>query len=291
MKKKWYTILALFCILTVAVVFTIILPALTNTNEEKNNVKFLPVPFGGYVCGYENKETFLQLPLLLRGDNELSIEDISSVTLLSNKAELLCNISNILPPINDNKYDYNLSTLTFLVKLPLTGEYSIDGGRVTMHDGNVNSYKLSKLVFDVRKAEGADTEISMRQFMINQEDYKTFRVAYQNNTDDTVELIGLAYPKSMYKGQTINKYLDFNLTTPEDGLDIPAGEERTFLFCLDPESRYFSGENSFLYMLPFVTYSVHGVTKSMPSQTQATVVQSPFTPEYVMQLFEDNGIE
>lgn len=290
MKKKWIVIIVLSCILIAAAVFAIVIPALTNTIPANKSINFVPVPFGGYVCGYENKETFLQFPLLYRGNNELSIEDISGATLLSNKAELSCQDCNLLSYKYNKEYNYSLSTLTFRVILPLAGEYTVDRIRFIMHDGKIINYNLGKLVFDVQKAEDSDTEISMRQFIINQEDYKTFRITYQNNIDKTVELTGLVYPESMFIGQTIKKYLDFDLTTPEGGLDIPAGAERTFLFYLDPEPEFFSGDNSFLYMLPFVSYSIDGATKTMPSQTQATVVQSPFTPEYVMRLFKDNGI-
>ena len=95
----------------------------------------------------------------------------------------------------------------------------------------------------------------------------------------------------MYERCLIKKYIDFDLKNAEEGCDIPAGQTRTFLFSLIPNKNYFpEDEDHFLYLLPFIHFKQNDVAYTMPAQTQATVIQPPFTPEYVLALMEgDTG--
>jgi hypothetical protein len=291
--KQRHRVITLVCLLIVVAIATttvIVVNKKIHTRDIENEAAFVPVPFGGYVCGYENTETFLQIPLLFNGAAELSVNDISRVVLKSDNIELSCQGYALSYYKHNEENNYMLSTLSFKVMLPTKGKYTVDQLQLTMHNGKTLNKKLGKIIFHVTNAEDSDAAISMTQFMINQQDYKLYKIAYRNNTDETISLIGLDYPENMFVGQTIKMYSDFDTTTPETGLDIPPGEERTFLFSFESKSGYFSGNHSFLFMLPFINYSIDGLTKTIPAQTQATIIQSPLTSDYVKQLFEANGI-
>lgn len=93
----------------------------------------------------------------------------------------------------------------------------------------------------------------------------------------------------MYHDVSIEKYVDFELTKPEEGLEIPAGEVRTFLFKFTPNDDYFTDDiDHFVFLLPYLYYSDTNFDYKMPAVSQVLVVQPPFTDEYISELLKQN---
>lgn len=247
-----------------------------------------PVPFGGYVCGFEDTKTLFQLPVFSSGKEMLPVNNISTVTLLGDQTELSCVVFKMGGFNYNEEYDYVLATLFFHVEMPQAGEYTVNQLQITLRDGKEFIYPLGDIHFFVEKQE-TTSMLSMSKFMINQTSATNFKIAFMNESTDVITIDSLSYLDSMYKGLTITKFVDFGTQILEDGLDIPANEERTFFFSFKPNNDFFSNdENKFLFMLPFVNYSVNGKDERTNAQTQSTIIQPSFTPEYVLNLF---GVE
>lgn len=259
----------------------------SNDNEVEWDA-FTPVPFDGYVCGFEDTQTLIQIPAFLSNNiDDLPVENFTNISLVGEEAMLICEYLNLSELKYNSEYDYSLTTLAIQVNLPTAGEYSINEIRISFSDGT-NIYKaLGNITFSVIKPTKLEQTppIFMTKLMINQVEYNSLKIAYTNNSTDTVEISSLSFPDSLYSDLSIKKYVDFELETPEDGLSIHPGETRTFAFAFETNQEYFAPvEVHYLYLLPFLNYNVNGDEMRMPSQTQATVVQPPFTTDYVLAL-------
>jgi hypothetical protein len=265
----------------------------TTTNYDDNSWgTFVPVPFSGYICGFEESQTLMQLPYFYSSSDKLSVEDVSQINLLGDNLVLRCEKINMLQPKSNDEYDYMLSTLSFRVNMPEHGEYIVSKIEIVLQDKRVITRELGEINFTTISSNVQTMPISMTQFMINQADYTELKVAFKNESVNTVDITSLSYLDEMYENCTIKKYLDFELNEEEEGLNIPARETRTFLFSLSPNDSYFNkGEEHYLYLLPLIYFSENNVDCIMPAQTQATIVQPPFKPEYALELMSGNIVQ
>lgn len=145
-------------------------------------------------------------------------------------------------------------------------------------DDTVLTLKLGEICFEVQpEPELEGKALQMRTFWVNQIEPTEMRITFFNYAEQPVEIKSFSYPKDVCNGAAIEMYTDFDLFAKEDGLTVPPNEERTFLVHFDFTKEFLELEGKFFYLLPFVEYQVGDTVVTMPAQTQATVVQAPFT--------------
>ena len=261
---------------------------------EKSNLGWQTIeipPFYGYICGFEHTETFIQLPVFFNYlgktyEYSLTASDIASVTLAGDGIELICRSFDLHGHIRNEKYNYTLATFSFLTQLPEAGEYLVNQLIVELYDGTVITNALGEILFIV-KPELNVSSLRMRSFMINQSDPFNLRISFANTSEYyDITILTLSYPKTKYAGVSVKMFAEFHSQFPESGLTIPPTEERTFHFTFQPNNDFFSlDQDKFLLLRPFVHYYQNGFVGIIPAQTQATVVQPPFTIEFILSLF------
>ncbi|MGX8698719.1 MAG: hypothetical protein ACSW8F_02150, partial [bacterium] len=202
--------------------------------------------------------------------------------------ELDCKFLQMLKPKRDEKSPHVLSTLVFRAVLPSAGVYHVNKIQISLHDKRTIVKPLGNIMFEVRQeSQWSDEMIFASEFMINQRDYSVIKVTYENKNSDTVEITDVSYPDDLYSNVSIRKYADLECSMPEEGLQIPAGEKRTFVFSFEPEKNYFSEEeNAFLFLLPFVEFSSGAMTDTVPMQSQPLVIQPAFSESFIEKLLE-----
>lgn len=283
MKKKKYTVflgLILFALTILIFVTMFINSQYMEQQSNWGNVK--PVPFDGYICGYENEKTFLQLPIFCHQNDNVDINNISSIVLYGDR-EFFCTNYLLSSFQNSEVEEYKLATLSFKVQLSEKGVFVFDHLKINLNDGKVIEWQLGNIEITVIDNNNFDDILSMTQFIVNQSDITNFRISYTNNTDDDIIIDKIYYPNDLFEGLQINIYTDFQLTSRESEMIIPPHEERTFLISLGNEGE--SG-NLFYYILPFIYFEYDDSIIQMPAQTQATIVQAPFTKEFILDLME-----
>ncbi len=252
------------------------------TNWE--NVKMLP--FSGYICGFQNTSTFLQIPLFLPQNDNIDKSSISAVSLLGQEKELICTDYQLSMFRDSSATGYKLTTFSFKAHLPEAGMHHVDRLSIRFNDNTTKEWELGNIEIIVENEElSIDSDIlSMREFIVNQTQSYSFKIAYANTSNSDIMIEDFSYPESLYENVHIMKYKDFSLQEAEEGLGIPANSERTFLITFTQKEVLSRSNNQFYFMLPFVFYSANGVRYHQPAQTQATIVQTPVTKEYIVDL-------
>jgi len=247
---------------------------------------FSPVPFDGYICGFETQKILIQLPFFYLSVDPIEIDDISNIVLRGTNTILCCDDINILHPHKNIDRGYCLSTLTFRVIMPSPGSYVINRILITLCDNRTIERALGDIMFEVVKStDWNDSIFFASNFMINQVDYSAIKVTYVNNSSEVTEITKVSYLDNMYSGVNIEKFIDVGCTTPEEGLWIPAGANRTFVFSFVPNDNFFSKKDEFfLFLLPFVEITSDSTTGFVPMQSQALIIQPPFSERYVEKL-------
>lgn len=238
--------------------------------------------FSGYICGYEGSETFIQLPIFIPIENDLLVNDITKIVLSGDEVALSCSDYK-LSSFTESKYDgYKFSTLSFRVLLAEKGNFSVNKLSISLSGKSTTELNLGKIDFDIRENQAPKMEyLSMSQFFINQEEPSTLRISYVNNTNEPISIKSFSYPTDICSGIEIEKYSDFELSSKEESLIIPPKEEKTFVVTFDFESEFIDNYGHFFYFLPFVEYEIDNTQVIIPGQTQATVVQAPFSEEAI----------
>lgn len=155
-------------------------------------------------------------------------------------------------------------------------------GETQRQEGESISLPLNDLVFEVQPASAPDTELlSNYQFFINSSDYPELRVTYQNHTDQPITIKGFSYPEDVCTGYTVQKYTDFDVKTPEDGMDVPANSQKTFVVHFKFSNDFRQGDGMYYLFLPFVEYEAAGTTYTMPAQRQTLITHPTLTQEVV----------
>lgn len=235
--------------------------------------------FSGYVCGYQGSTTLLQLPVFLPEDEDFSLNGVTAMEISGDGVSFPCS-SYSLSSFTECNYDgYKTATLNFNVSLEESGEFAVNKLSITSFSENFTvELDLGRIVLDIREEQEPQTgDLSMRQFWVNQIDPSSLAITYMNHTDQEISIESFTYPSDICSGVKIEKYDDFELTAKEEGLTIPPQEEKTFLVTFEFEDNFAENEGKFFYLLPFVAYEIEGEQRIMPAQTQATVVQTPFT--------------
>lgn len=253
--------------------------AFAKTDNQPCNIKALP--FSGYICGFENTETFVQLPLLLLEDEKISAANIRSMQLIGEANQLECKDFAISPYTKSEKQGWNLCTLSFRVQLANNGEYKVNTLALQFSDGTQLRCKIGEIEFEVIENKAQIGNLSMRQFVVNQIEPLQYKISYANNTDEIVTIEDFTYPDDVCTGISITQYADFELKKHEDGYEIPPHETRTFVIKYDFDDRFTKTDGRLFYMLPFVKYSVKDEIFEMPAQTQATVVQELLSESFL----------
>ena len=261
------------------------------SGEIKNWDSFSPVPFSGYICGFENTKCLLQLPFFYRSEDSICVDDIEEVSLCGDSVLIECSDVNILQSKTNEKLGYSLSTLTFRTNLPISGNYETRRICVNLRDGRVIERPIGCVFFVVTKgAIFNDSDIYASNFLINQLDYCSMKVTYANHSFEDVEITDVTYLNQMYNSVTIKKYADWECTSPEEGTWIPAGGKKTFVFSFIPNESFFpNDETKFLYLLPFVKLSSDTVTGLIQAQSQPLIIQPPFTEDFINKLLEGSS--
>ena len=257
---------------------------LSSTSDTAYQIIKAPA-FSGYICGYKGSETFLQLPIFIPNDKDLSANEINRITLSGDDAEFSCSDYRLSSFTESQNSDYKFSTLSFRVLLEESGKFSVSKLHISFSDGSKTELSLGKIDFDIQENQALQTEfLSMRQFFVNQTSPSTLRVSYFNNTDKDISITNFTYPSDVCSGIEIERYDDFELSIKEEGLIIPPKEEKTFLITFDFEKDFIENEGRFFYFLPFIKYEIDNSQIVMPGQTQATVVQIPFNETVVSEI-------
>ena len=255
--------------------------------EMLNYTNIKPVPFNGYICGYKNSETYIQLPFFLPKNENISVTDITKISLSNKEQNFSCKDYRFSSYRRSKIEGYKISTLSFRVNLSEEGTFLFNSLKIYLNDGRELSWKLGDIEISVVKETPLLSEqLSMRKFIINQSQALTYKVSYMNNTDRDILIKSFSYPNNLCNGSELQKYKDFGLKEPETGLNIPPHEERTFLVAFNFEHNFSETKGQFFYMLPFLYYEIVNQQMKMPAQTQATVVQIPFTEEIISSIIE-----
>lgn len=144
---------------------------------------------------------------------------------------------------------------------------------------------LGEINLDIRANQAPEIEyLSMSQFFVNQAEPSTLRISYTNNTNEPITINNFSYPSDICTGVEIEKYSDFELSTKENDLIIPPTEEKTFVVTFDFDSDFINNEGQFYYFLPFVEYKINNTEVVIPGQTQATIVQIPFSEKIIKKI-------
>lgn len=241
--------------------------------------------FSGYICGYEGDETFIQLPIFIPIENDVLINDITKIVLSGDEVALSCSDYK-LSSFTESKYDgYKFATLSFRILLAEKGNFSVNKLIISFSEKSTLVLNLGEIDLDIRENQAPKTEyLSMRQFFVNQVEPSTLRISYANNTNEPISIISFSYPTDICSGIQIEKYSDFELSSKEEDLIIPPNEEKTFVVTFDFESEFIDNHGQFFYFLPFVEYEIDNTQVIIPGQTQATVVQAPFSEETIKNL-------
>lgn len=237
-------------------------------------------PFGGYICGYENTETLVQISIFLPVDYELTNNEICRITFSGEGVELSTQDGSLSSRTLSKDERYEFSNFTSRVKLEQAGSYCVDTLNIYKWDDTVLTLKLGEIHFEVQPEPELESEaLQMRTFWVNQLEPSVMRITFFNGAEQPAEIKSFSYPKDVCNGAEIEMYTDFDLSAKEEGLTVPPNEERTVLVHFDFTEEFLEDEGKFFYLLPFVEYQLGDTTVTMPAQTQATVVQTPFTEQ------------
>lgn len=241
--------------------------------------------FSGYICGYEGSKTFLQLPIFIQTDSELSINEITNISLTGDKVTFPCSDYS-LSSFTESKYDgYKFATLSFRTSLEKKGNFQLSKINIVFSDQSEAQLNLGEINLDIRANQAPEIEyLSMSQFFVNQAEPSTLRISYTNNTNEPITINNFSYPSDICTGVEIEKYSDFELSTKENDLIIPPTEEKTFVVTFDFDSDFINNEGQFYYFLPFVEYKINNTEVVIPGQTQATIVQIPFSEKIIKKI-------
>lgn len=248
--------------------------------------------FSGYICGTEGTETLLQLPILIPEDLELDNNTIRRVVLSGNDVEVETSSPHLSGQTESGVSGYDLATLAFQVKFPSPGTYTINQLNIELWEGDANRtegetilLELNDLVLEVRAATTTEAEqLSNYQYFIDSGDRPHLRVTYQNHTDQPITIKGFSYPEDVCTGYTVQKYTDFDVSTAEDGMDVPANSQKTFVVHFNFTQDFLKTDGMFYLFLPFVEYEAAGTTYTMPAQNQAIVVHPTLTADVIQSI-------
>ena len=253
--------------------------------ESKSWQSFSPVPFSGYVCGFENSKPLFQLPVFFKDDDSLSEEDISRVIICSEDVEIECEDVSMLSVKESSKQGYLMSTLLFRPVFPTEGKYDVDTIKIYLHDGRTIEKKLGSIALEVIKENSWDDMLLFASdFMLNQSNTAVIKVTYINKYDSDVKLERFIDTSVDYK---IQMYADMECKIEEDDTTIPSGEKRTFVFSADNSDESIGKDDQYLFFLPFVEFSSDQFSGLIPMQSQPLIIQPPFTDEYVAKVVGD----
>lgn len=243
--------------------------------------------FSGYICGYEGSKTFLQLPIFIQTDSDLSINQITSISLSGDKVSFPCSDYSLSSFIESKNDGYKFATLSFRILLEERGNFQLSKIKIVFSNHSEVQLRLGKITLDIRANETPEFEyLSMSQFFLNQAEPSTLRISYTNNTNKPIIINNFSYPSDICTGVEIAKYNDFELSAKENDLIIPPTEEKTFVVTFDFDSGFINNEGRFYYFLPFVEYTIDDKEVMIQAQTQATIVQIPFSEKIIEEIMD-----
>lgn len=145
--------------------------------------------FSGYICGYEGSKTFLQLPIFIQTDSELSINEITNISLTGDKVTFPCSDYS-LSSFTESKYDgYKFATLSFRMSLEKRGNFQLSKINIVFSDQSEAQLNLGEINLDIRANQAPEIEyLSMSQFFVNQAEPSTLRISYTNNTNEPITI-------------------------------------------------------------------------------------------------------
>lgn len=263
--------------------FLLLSSCASHKNEKEKGIKIAAPPFNGYICGFEDDTTFLQLPLFVAITDNFTLSDIENIALVGDSVSLPCSQYRLSDFYNSKLDTYKFATLSFHVHLKEIGQYSVNKIIISSPKKTEITLSLGTINFDIRKnpvPDYQDKYLSMSQFFVNQTFISPLRISYINNYDEPICIKRFTYPKPICRGVKIDKYLDFDLSSKESDCKILPNDEKTFVVNFDFLDD-FNREKIFYYFLPFVIFEIGQTEYIMPAQTQATVIQAPFTAEIV----------
>ena len=251
----------------------------------------VPIPFEGYICGYEESKALLQIPMVFsKGASEEILDEIRSIHVWGNgqKMEGVDYSLQASPPSSD----YELLTFSFNVLLPKQGDYTLDSYEILLDSNKTVTGPLNNIHLQVESLSDIDinTGFEAKMSNINQADQTQFQIGYINHSDEDVRITGFSFDKRMFtRVIKIDEYLDFNLSKKdkENDLICPTGEERTFVFTLEPNDSFFNRDNVYFYDLPFLYYEQSGASYRMLAQYQPIIIDAPFDDAYCNQLVQE----
>lgn len=264
----------------------------TPTHSANATAKVVAPAFSGYVCGMEDTETFLQFPILIPEDVELDNSAIRRVVLSGKDVEVETSSPHLFGQTESGVSGYVLATLSFQAKLSASGTYTINKVSIELWEGEAERKEgetivldLNDLVFEVQPAAATEAELlSNYQFFISSGDLPQLRVTYQNHTDQPITIKGFSYPEDVCTGYTVQKYTDFDTSTAEDGMDVPANSQKTFVVHFNFTQDFLKTDGMFYLFLPFVEYEAAGTTYTMPAQNQSIVVHPALTADVIQSI-------
>lgn len=258
-----------------------------NNSQSSNWTSFIPVPFSGYVCGYSDSRTFLQLPFFIQKNCDIDLSSIVKISLIGSDDVIMDCYNYQISSYKDVKnLNVKLGTLSFRVELQSEGDYILNSIIIDLDSGEKVIKKLDNLVVKVIENNFSADGLEMREFIINQSQSDFFKVSYYNNTSQYIEITDISFPVERYSNVEIAKYKDFTLKEKESDLLVPPYEERTFTFTFTLTEEYSQKDHYFFYMLPLISYTLDEKMIVTPSQTQATIVQTAFKDEYIKDLIK-----
>lgn len=109
-------------------------------------------------------------------------------------------------------------------------------------------------------------------------------ISYENISEKKVEICNISFDNQQFLGiKEVKSSFDFDMIKPDDNLFILPGEEKTFSFIYDIDTSN-SDFNLNQIILPYVTYQVDGIYKSMPALHQPVTYEGNFIKEYFDEL-------
>lgn len=249
----------------------------------------LPLPFGGYICGFQNTTVYLQLPILFPKNTTIEImSELRAMSLVGENVEFVCD-DFLLSEGDSGSNLFSIFTLCFNVHVNKVGSFIINQYIMLLNDGSTIAAPLENIEFFITEPPLVEPILEPVSSKINQHSQTEFICSYINKGVSACNITGLTYTSSLYNGIAgIRMYKDFQLSTPihENSISIPSHEERTLQFSLKKNEEFFKKtENIYLFLLPFLQYQCDGVDYFIPAQYQPLIIESDIDTAYFESLY------
>lgn len=241
------------------------------------------IPFSGYICGVEDSEVLIQVLILGPPETELSGAQVTQSHLShSDGGEIIpCRLSNVIHGTVSDRW--RLYTLSLFVQFPSGGVHWVDQIELKLTTGETVLLTEGQIEIESLPAPAQNDLVSTR-FHLNGDSYSSVTITYQNLSKTPLSVLGIE-AGACYAG--LNAVSASKDGVPVSSTLIPAGEERTFSFELEPKKDAFKTEaEQFIIMLPKLQYQTEdGTVIDCPAQTQATTIYPHLLIEYLDSLY------